>query len=222
MNITNIKLIGEPDFFKKNPHMVAENNFNTSFWKFIFTPKKSGKIIDISALKSEEKEELKYIWANIETVYSFFLALGNIDIGVEKIVFCFNIISRYLEILNKFTPAIDLKFYNYILIDDQIYDNLDNNIFYYFFETETKYWLESLQDDSVVNIALDQSYQISQLLMLQILFKKYGYKNITFSISLGNLIEFENKNDIKKILEKKITNIKKINFETIVEYKVIL
>ena len=208
MSIHNIILIWEPEFFK-NFNNNSTYNFNSFFWKFIFNPYKSWKWINFNKLSYRDKNELIYIFANLKIVYKYLVLSKEKNIWVSNLIFCSNIVNSYLKIINKNINYIHINFFNYHIIDDSIHKNIENNLFYSFFLNENKNWFSNIKNWDIVSFLLTQSHQIVQLSIINNILKKEKI-NVKFNINLSELVEFENKINIRKYLKKHFNNINEI------------
>lgn len=211
MSNLKIQLIWKPNFYKVYSKKIYNLNLNDLFWSYIFDYKKSSKIIKFKSLNKKEILLLKFLLPRLNISFLLLNKIKDKDIGIEKLFFIFNIINSYLKILNKFSWWVMLKFYNYTYLEDTVFENIENTIFYKFFSSELSTINSKLWKNNIIDVELHFSEQIIQLQIIVILFKKYYNKDIYFNIYLWSLIEFENKKDIEKILKETITNITNIH-----------
>lgn len=206
MNIRKIKLIWAPDFLKE-----YENNdfysFNNFFWEYIFNPNKSWKLINTKQLSKDEKTNIKYILSNLNIAYKFFKIMKNKEIWIENMIFCFNIISNYLKIIEKFTKWIKIKFYDYFEVDDIIYENIEENLFYNFFTQENNEWFNELDSWDIVKIDIQHTYQLSQLYIINYIIENKKKINVKYEIFLWDLVLFENQKMVEKKLLENFNNL---------------
>lgn len=214
---SKIKLIWKMDFFSINEK--SDLDLNKIFWEYIFDPFKSSKIIEIKKVKQEEIIKLKFLISKLKIAFILLKKIKYQNFTVDNILFSFNILNSYLEILNRFTWWIELKLFNHILIKEENYLNIESTIYYDFFLWNRKKIKDSLSENHIIDIGLCASEQILQLDILKIILKKYYNIDIKYNIFLWNLFEFENKENIYFILNKKLNNINNICFEHLPYYK---
>lgn len=206
MNIQKIILIWAPDFLKKYKEKDFYN-FNEKFWDYIFDPSKSWRNINHSKLSTSEKNDLKYIYSNLKLVYKYFKLMKHTNTWIDNLVFCFNIIDNYIKILNKFTKWVQIHFFTNFRIKDNAYENLEENIFYDFFQEIIKNENILVEDNCILHIDLLFSYQLLQLHILNHILNNNLKKNITFKININNLTWFENKKLFKQKILKDFNNV---------------
>lgn len=201
----NINLIWYPDFTIKRSN--CNLNLNKDFWLYIFTPDSVKRLIDYDKLKLSKRNDLKYILSNLSLSYKLLNIIIKKDIWVSNLIFCFNIISSYLKIINSFSYGIEIKFYNYIQIKDIVYEKPEETIFYKFLLDKYKDFFINIKDWDSINISLEFSDQIFQVYLIEYILKKHYNKEITFNIFLWRLLEFEHKDSIRKRIKNRFINV---------------
>ncbi len=208
-----IRLIGKPDFYLKMYWDLTCIDINNTFWEYIFDYKKSSLLINLSSLSYEEWIQLKYLLSKLTLSYAYLKQIRIKDIGIEKLLFWFNIIQSYLDILNKFTWGVQVPFFSYFWINEDAYTYIEDTIFYkYYFQT-IPWILEVIKNYSIIDVELLYSDQIIQLFILEKILKEKYEIDISFNIYLWRLLEYENKHSVSKILKSKLTNINHISFK---------
>ncbi len=201
-----IKLIWFPNFYQeKIDDFYAD--FNTLFWEYIFSDAilSSGLIWKIS---EDEASDLKFILKNITLSYNIFQLYSKSAPEVYHLLFAFNIIDTYLQIINNHLEYETINFYSYARYDKNIYQNIEKTLTYTFF-LHIRDIFERIPNESTIRISIELSEQIYQIKILQYFLKSLD-KKVFFILDISGIREFENKISIKKLINDNIDNVVEI------------
>lgn len=212
MNKINIRLVGNPDFYK----CIRSNNkiidMNYLFWKDLFSPKTILWYLSDREVNNFDKNKWLLFEKNIPVIYKIFLSIRNNTVSADTILKSYYIVEEYLKFLERLFPGVIIKFFSYF-----IYKDIESKNLVTCFYEKYKDCFNCIHEHDVLYIELENIEQIYQLEMIHNYIYSTQWFYPQFSISLKKIAIFENKSEVKKILrDKDIFNI--VNIEDNQEY----